>query len=313
MRDSLTNLMPHASRNSGATGSSDGTLTPILVDGMPRSGTTYLMQLISNHPNVVADQNYPLETRYAVWVLHSLRILSQPQMDKSCEHQWTFLNNKETAEPNPFYLESGPVKKYVNRGKNSIFDEHAKHIVDDFYRFVAHTQNKKDARFFAEKFPGDAKSIFFDVYSNAREVFIVRDPRDVFVSSYNFNQKKGRNDFGAAVCDSDKEFLKHIVNVSYTKYKAALRSKQSCVVSYEEMTRAPREVMKKVCQYCDFPFDDQCLDDIVTATENKNQVSYHGTSDKSSIGRFFDEVSDDMIEFCHKNFSDKIKDMGFSV
>jgi len=43
-------------------------LTPILVDGYGRSGTTALMTLLGSDPRVVFDRRYPFENRYLTYL-----------------------------------------------------------------------------------------------------------------------------------------------------------------------------------------------------------------------------------------------------
>jgi hypothetical protein len=53
-------------------------LTPILVAGYGRSGTTSLMQILTGTPGVACEGEYPYENRYLTYYAKLARILAAP-------------------------------------------------------------------------------------------------------------------------------------------------------------------------------------------------------------------------------------------
>jgi len=53
-------------------------LTPILVAGYGRSGTTAIMQLLLGDPRVAADRLYPFENRYLTYTAKLSRLAGVP-------------------------------------------------------------------------------------------------------------------------------------------------------------------------------------------------------------------------------------------
>jgi len=74
--------------------------TPLLINGLPRSGSTWLMSLLSAHPEVVAAGGYPFEQSHGVYWSLMARVLSQPDMEM---HSLRGLQNfTRFVPPSPF-------------------------------------------------------------------------------------------------------------------------------------------------------------------------------------------------------------------
>jgi len=59
-------------------------LTPILVAGYGRSGTTAIMQLLLGDPRVAADRLYPFENRYLTYTAKLSRLAECRRHGRSC-------------------------------------------------------------------------------------------------------------------------------------------------------------------------------------------------------------------------------------
>src|SRR5207247_7790815 len=69
--------------------------------------------------------------------------------------------------------------------------------LDAFYRVAARAAGKPFATFFTEKYgPGFVPVILRELYPRAREIFLVRDPRDQLGSMLSWNERTRQGDFG---------------------------------------------------------------------------------------------------------------------
>ncbi|KFO26261.1 3-beta-hydroxysteroid sulfotransferase [Fukomys damarensis] len=114
-------------------------------------------------------------------------------------------------------------------------------------------QNSEGPRIFTSHLPIQLfpKSFF---HSKAKVIYGMRNPRDVFVSSYFFMQKLNV----AKKPETQQQYLEWFLqgNVVYGSWFEHIRgwlSRRQCenflVVSYEELTKDTRSVVEKICQF----------------------------------------------------------------
>jgi hypothetical protein len=125
---------------------------PIVLYGAPRSGTTYLQQLLNSHPDVFVSH----EARIFGWLYHALEVLPEDER---------FLVTYHDA-----FVE------YLR--------EHLPDVMRDFYRALA-----PDARFWGDKNPhyaearsGRCLEMVSELFPTSLFIHIIRDGRDVVSS-----------------------------------------------------------------------------------------------------------------------------------
>jgi hypothetical protein len=145
-------------------------MQPLLSLSIGRSGTTFLMRLLSSHPGIVARQDYPLEFRPFSFALFP----DDP----------TLLSSTRPEIPR---ADSFSVPDAVS-----------------LYRAMAEMAGKSP-RYFVEKLTGqlDTRRIV-RAAPDARFLWLVRDPRDVLLSARAFDRKRGLRGFRERDGDSDE-------------------------------------------------------------------------------------------------------------
>ena len=161
-------------------------LQPLVLNSTGRSGSTWFMRLLSQHPAIVACPIYAYETRVWPFWMQLLQFLSQRA------------NPIET----PFQADYPP--------KAAAF---CQETLDAFYEHIAEAQGKiissSELTYFAEKNTFNPNlDLLMEIYPQAKEIILVRDFRDVTSSILAFNKKRGSDDFGRNKFKSDEEYIK---------------------------------------------------------------------------------------------------------
>ena len=140
---------------------SEMALDPIVVYGAPRSGTTYLEQVLNAHPDVFVSH----ETRVFAWLHHALNVLPQDKRLLAHERD-AFLEHLRTVFPQ---------------------------VIRDFYRSLA-----PDSRYWGDKNPHYADpyndgclEMIAELFPDSVFIHIIRDGRDV-VSSLTRKAEEGK-------------------------------------------------------------------------------------------------------------------------
>ncbi|HEY6836884.1 MAG TPA: sulfotransferase [Gaiellaceae bacterium] len=269
-------------------------LRPLLLTSLGRTGTTLLMGLLSAHPEIVADRNFPYEVFPARYWLHLLRVLSDPADHADSSHPSDFSQDLVKIGSNPFH--TSPVTnepaladllghRYVERLARFCRDS-----IDDFYTALAGLQGKASAAFFAEKFqPDHVPRIARDLYPEAKEVFLVRDFRDLICSVLAFNEKRGTLDFGRERFESDEEYVGW-VRLGADRLVNAWKSREatSHLVRYEDLATRPAETIDGVLEYLGVDRSLEIVDGIVQGALAHPETDGHRTTltVEQSVGRW---------------------------
>src|SRR5215216_2318492 len=223
-------------------------LQPLLVTSLGRMGTTLLMRMLSAHPGVVAYDRPPYEARGGKYWLHVLKTLAAPaDASKRVGAPMEFHLETLAAGGNPFYSAAFAARPEVEAWSGSTYiadlATFCQQSIDGWYLATAAAQGEgEDALvFFAEKhFPDAYPRLMRDLYPAARELFLVRDFRDMVASMLAFNERKGFGDFGRETAENDAAWLANL-HRGVVALRDAWRERgdPSNLVRYEDLVRDP--------------------------------------------------------------------------
>ena len=95
--------------------------------------------------------------------------------------------------------------------------EHFMSVIDSYYDAVAEDNGKADAHWFVEKASyGMLPAMIREMYRGAKEVFLVRDLRDMYASIVAFNKKRGFADFHADRFEKEEDYIAHLGSIITT-------------------------------------------------------------------------------------------------
>lgn len=296
-------------------------LQPLMVTSLARSGSTWLMRLLAEHPEIVAFRRYPYEFRPALYWTHLLKVLAEPPSpSQPIAHPKTFYRDEFAVGANPFStaaLQGYPLlmewtdRTYPERLASFCYDS-----IEGWYRRVATSQDQPNAVYFAEKrHPIEYPGMLGDLYPGGREIFLLRDFRDVASSALAFNAQRGYDGFGRQRTDSDEEFLLSL-------QKAGIRLLQhwthhaarSHLVRYEDVITSPTDTLRAMLEYLEVDASAATIDGIMERASHETSLfQQHQTSGSSdsSIGRWRRDLDPALQAVATEVFGDLLESFGY--
>ncbi|HVN88119.1 MAG TPA: sulfotransferase [Candidatus Binatia bacterium] len=211
-------------------------LTPLVVLGLGRSGTTLLMQLLGTTARIVFDRTYPFEVRYLTYLL-----------------RWALLLGVEKRQPDEYW--NAAVNLTQPDGRMGPFPYQAPQFWSGdalwpssfiaawqaFSRAAIASSGPADAAqrplFYAEKVPSWVPSRLRAALPY-KAIVLVRDPRDLFLSITAFDKQRGFPGFSRRADDSDWSFAERFVGTCRNHFagmREEARAPHNIQVRYEDL------------------------------------------------------------------------------
>jgi hypothetical protein len=295
---------------------------PIFVTNIGRCGSTLMMNLLRAHPQIVVHDLYPYETRVASYWMHMLKVLSGPADHRHSAHPNSF-------EDDPYWvgrnihnmwptIEPAAMHQCLRRDYVDRLAEFCQASIDEFYAAVTRAQDVEEPVYFAEKRnPRGTARIASELYPDGREIFLVREPRDMVCSMISFYEKTRLVSFGREQSGSDEEFIGGIqLALRDLVRHLGERREQSIVVRYEDLIAETQGTLARVLEYLDLPGDAALQESIVAAALQSTSDSqrHRTTADAaSSIGRWRRDLPPPMQELCTDAFGELIEGLGYEL
>ncbi len=270
-------------------------LQPLILTSSGRSGTTWCMRLLSQHPAIVTCQIYAYETRIIPFWMQLLQFLSQ---------------------------KANPIEATFGADYPQKAAAFCQQTFDAFYQHLADAQGQiispSELTYFAEKNSFNPNiGLLTEIYPQSKEIILIRDFRDVASSILAFNKKRGSEGFGRKRFKSDKEHLKEIMKntASGLLHRWKLRQQQAYLVRYEDLILSPEETLKGIFQYLNLDDSQETIANIMEkASENTPYTQWHQTSSsaKDSIGRWRQDLEPSLQKVCNRVLADALREFGYS-
>ncbi|WP_288130898.1 sulfotransferase [Microbulbifer sp.] len=281
-------------------------ITPIMLRSFGRSGSTLLMQVLGSSSNVIFDREYPFEKRHLTY-LH--RVASVASSESSNGEDWNpdvlFDSALKRVGPIP-YKETSIVDReslrldYLLRLWNGFSAQAKSKALDDI--------NLDLPLYYAEKVVHD---ICEDVNQTleAKNLFLLRDPRDEFLSVKSFNQKRGFYGFGWEENDSDESYAVRLCDMrkKFMVHVAELKADdRKMFVKYESFMEDPLGYTEKIGDWLGLELDYRKV------LENRESVRQHITSSEGSV-RWKRELSDSLKGIFSCRLGEELSALGYEV
>lgn len=299
--------------------------SPIIVPAIGRSGTTLMMSVLNSHPEIIAPGSYPYEYRQASYFWHAMRIMTHPANFEMSMHPDSFETDSFYALGYNPYIHRMYHKAHGFNQVSTWQDEvlpsatinFFKSMVDEYIDRVIADSGRPQIKFVAEKtLVSPMNEIVMNVYSGARQIILVRDLRDSFLSARAFNEKRGTQSFGFDG-RTDKQVLAsraHIANLMVQAHRFA--DDRTIFIRYEDLIHDQRFTLTTIFQFLELKHSPALIDAIAESLANDTrQRSVHSTTKDpvSSVERWRRELSEEDQEFCSKTYQEFFEAFGYPL
>jgi hypothetical protein len=301
-------------------------LSPLLVTSLGRMGTTWMMRLLAHHPEVVVHPQYPYEFGMARYWAHLLRVACDPADHLDSSEPEGFTAELGHIGHNPYFgdflIESPSLNHWLDTRHPTLLGACALQSLDEFYLGpVAGMAGMAQPRFFAEKgLPDHVPDVLGNLYPEAREIFLVRDIRDVICSAIAFDCKRGRPSFGRESLDDHLGFVSQLrVDLGRLVDSWQRRRGEGLLVHYETLVTAPEHTLGQILGHLGLADTPDVVATVLEgASSTTPELDGHRTTANpaASIGRWrtdLAKVHPDLPDHCAILFAPLLDQLGYSV
>jgi sulfotransferase family protein len=298
-------------------------LDPITVSCLGRSGTTLLMQVLAAHPLIVVYQRPPYESSPARYWMHMLKVLSEPGNLVENGYRHEFHENPFSIGHNPFYDDTlddeGELGQWFARGYIERLAGFCQQGIDDWYAAVARHLGQDSPVYFVEKhmWPNYMPVLIRELYPEAKEVFLVRDFRDMACSILAFDRKRGYTGFRRPPGKTDEQYVQQNLREAALGFRDSWRSRRELghLVRYEDLVQRPDETLASLLGYLELDSTPQAVAELQAGAPGETTAfQRHATSSslEESIGRWQRERDERFRRLCHEAFAEALEEFGYA-
>lgn len=299
---------------------------PVAITAIGRSGTTLLMQALSEHQEILTSNFYPYEVKQTSYWMHLLKVLTDPADFENSSHPDSFERNLGLIGHNP-YSHQESLRQFKNPAEHlSLYT--SKNLtetirfctsrIDDFYDLIKKDEKKSGANLFAEKFlPTHIQSIIEEVYTAPKEIILTRDFRDMICSARSFNSKRNNHGFGRDRATDEQDWVRRIFASGARSLARAWEDRRDSAlhIKYEDLITSTESTLSRIFDYLEIdrsPATIKRINKIIDSTEN---TSVHITSPSAgqSISRWRADMPEDLLAYCNGSMRSELELFGYTI
>ena len=299
------------------------TLSPLMVTTLRRTGSTWLLQLLNVHPQIIAYRPFEYEPRVGSYWIEILKAISDPSSylqvlsSYQSDANWWLGNSYFPLEAMAF---DPSIQRWIGNNNIGVVASFCQGRIEAFYEQVATIQKKIRPVYFAEKFSARTfiTSLMWELYPNTKEIILVRDFRDMFCSVLSYNKKRGVTSFGRELTSGDEDYVRYLKGgAQYLRDLWKRQTPKVHLLRYEDLVMQPVEALKAMFEYLQVDCDEGLARQIMMEgeTKNRDQQQLHQTASSplTSIGRWQEELSKQLQDLCNETFGDILNEFGYNV
>jgi hypothetical protein len=293
---------------------------PIMLTTLGRSGSTWLMSLLGQHPEITAFQAQTNEARAACYFADVLRTLSRPSSYMSTVRGY-FVSTLDWMGASP----TRPLHQYER--DPDLLEWMGTTYVEELIAFVAQRldaiyvqlsakEDKERAARFVEKCPPNGPQVMLsEIYPQAREILLVRDFRDYFCSvrSWRWGWEESRSRHS-----SDEEWIRKALARQVRGLSVYRRERSTAMVlRYEDLVTRTGEILESIFTYLGVEDSPAVVRSVIERTEEKSDQAIalgHQTSGgpTESIGRWKKDLEPSLQKACEEAFGPVLAEFGYA-
>ncbi len=300
----------------------DPRFQPLMVTGFSRTGSNLFLRLLGAHPQVVAYRPFYHEPRVSHYWIDVLRELTEPGSSRRqivprsnlAQRGWWLDSPRQSPRLDEVDVERGVAAEAAPR-----IASFCQERIDATYAQLAHVAERPEAIYFAEKqLPMHVPTMLWDLYPGAREVFLVRDFRDMVASMFRADAKwGGRPRFGREGAASDQQFVRHLRRFARDLEGSWRRRRATAyLVRYEDLILAPEQTVAGLIAYLgveDSPGAGRAMVASLALHDEGSEIYRTTPSPEESIGRWRGDLSPAVREECDRIFAPVLELFGYET
>jgi hypothetical protein len=300
-------------------------VAPLLMTTIGRSGSTWLAALFAQHPAIFAHRPWAYEQRFASYWFEAMRALTHPS---------GYLQQILPDIVGPrWWLGERSVIYHVRDRDDPWFEdwlgtEEVDRTIDMCVERLQHTYaaasrrvGSGDVALALEKcFPGQFISpLVHELIPGAKEVFLVRDFRDVACSVVEFSRRRGVgwSRPPGATTDADYVRLALRYDAEMLVHDWGERGGRAHLIRYEDLIERPQETLASLFAYLDVDASPATVARVLQAAhaESAEEQSDHRTSATvaESVGRWRHGMEPAMLHECNKWLGGPLQAFGYEI
>jgi hypothetical protein len=297
---------------------------PLVVTTLGRSGSTWLAWLLGNHPELMAYRSFHYEPRVAAYFTEMLRALTQPASyyqalrgDIDAGGWWL---GRSPAHGLPWYSTDPAIDEWLGTDYVESLVRFFSGRVDALHERMAEATGKQGARYFVEKFPPIhfAQEMLWEIFPGTKEIFLVRDFRDVACSILEFGDKRGQPWYwmdgpanpAVAIGERLADEVEHLLD------RWAVRSERAFLLRYEDLIAAPEPVLTGLFDYLGIDASAETVGRLMDAASRLDPgvAREHMTSPTAgdSVGRWQTDLDPSLVAICEDVCGDALETFGYA-
>ena len=296
---------------------------PILITTFGRTGSMLLMRLLASHPDVLVVPAAPLRAadrrlldRGAAGAVGPRQLPARRHAPESRARASTTGRGGSASMPRRRgRCATKPCRNGSAARRWRRCAETCQERIDAVYETIAAVTGATREPFFAEKSTPRVSSVAAELYPNGRELFLVRDFRDMVCSILAFNEQRGVSGFGRAEADSDVDFVETLGGQATSLARAwERRQDRAHLVRYEELVLDPARALAGLLDHVGVDSRPDTVRAMLGQLEEDiPELREHATSDsaQSSIGRWRTDLDPGLAEACERAFGPALEQFGY--
>jgi Sulfotransferase family len=300
----------------------DARIQPAMLTTIGRSGSKWLIWLLSCHPQVAAYDPLVFEPRVATYWMAVLRALASPRSflrqvhNEAWEENW-WLGGAGAELPAPL---DAHLAGWLGRDAVESLASMCQMRIEEFYAEVGEAVGERAPDYFAEKFLLEpvAIDLMKELYPAAKELILVRDFRDRLSSVLAWDAKRGTASFGREQFTTDTEYVTSRLRTEALSLLRHWRERAHAahLVRYEDLVLEPRRTLAELLRYLEIDSSDELVRATVDrASQETTLLDAHRTvgDASASIGRWHEDLSPELADLCNETLGEVLAEFGYST
>jgi hypothetical protein len=297
-------------------------IQPLMVSTTGRSGSTILLRMLANHPEVVAYRPFQAEVRTASFWADVLMGLAAPSnylrlLDAGglpLRRGWSVISSINT-DIDPPRIDDPPLVEWMGTRHVEDMATFAQSQIETFYSKIAQDAGRTSPGYFVEKCQTAAgngvPSLLAELYPRSREIVLVRDFRDMICSWLAYGERRGVRDPNQSEEDYVRRWGEAVTTVVRHWER---RSGKAHLLRYEDLLLEPHLTIEALLRYLGVDSDAAIVDELASNLSSKSpELDEHLTSESpaASVGRWKRDLSPALRDLCHEVFATHLEVFGY--